>query len=118
MHLYGFDRPAVSDHLTATEFHTVADKQWFIDHFKKFVTKGMPRHLFTKRFYDRLNGCFGFCAEYDIYGFWSVWFEDMGAKARFLKQVLAHSCYGHADCTYSDAERIIIDWLESQPALL
>ncbi len=97
--------------LTATEFSTVEDKEKFIKHFKRFVEGGMKRTVFPKWFYIALSTTFGHIAHYDINGFYDTWFRTLCSKIAFLEHTLKAGCYGSPAFTYSDAEKVIQDWL-------
>ena len=92
---------------TATKWDTAEDKAKFVAHFMKFVEKGFPQHLFTKKFYQRLSNTFGHIAHYNQMGFWDVFFSNKSSKVNFLQQTMRHPCYGDPAWTYSDAEREI-----------
>ena len=54
---------------------------------------------------------FGHIAHYNQGGFYSVFFETLQGKVDFLEQSLDYPCYGDPAYTYSDAERVIQNWL-------
>ncbi len=47
-----------------TDWDSAEDKAWFAAHVVHFLLKDCTETLFTKRFYNRLHCCFGFCADY------------------------------------------------------
>jgi len=70
---------------TATQWNTAEDKAWFVEHFMKFVEKGFPQHLFTKKFYQRLSNTFGHIAHYNQLGFWEEFFISKSGKVEFIR---------------------------------
>ena len=104
---------------TATQWNTAEDKEWFVKHFIKFVEKGFPQHLFTKKFYNRLMNTFGHIAHYNQQGFWDTWFTCAADKARFLKHTMTSFMAGVGDPTYTycDAEKEIQRLIEEKGLL-
>lgn len=100
-----------TDQFTPTKWDTAEDKLWFARQFAKFVESGFSKNYFTKRFYNRLMNCFGHIAYFDIHGFWATFFTSDVDKHQFIKQCLDWTCYGDAECTYSDVEKVLIKWL-------
>jgi hypothetical protein len=105
-----------AEHFVPTKWDTAEDKAWFANQFVKFVGSGFSENYFTKRFYDRLNGCFGHIAHYDLHGFWNHFFESQEGKVQFLKQCMTHTCVGDPEWTYSDVERKLVEWLKANDA--
>lgn len=96
---------------TATQWNSIADKEKFVRHFKRFVETGMKKTLFPKWFYTRLSMTFGHIAHYNQGGFYDYWFSSPEKRLSFLRGILeAHIC-GDPAYTYSDAERNIQIWL-------
>ena len=97
--------------LVATKWNTVEDKEKFIKHFKRFVLGGFRKTIFHKWFYTRLSLCFGFIAHYNKHGFYEEKFSSVAKQIDFLRSILDFPCYGDPAYTYSDAERIIRQWV-------
>lgn len=93
------------------KWSTKEDKAKFANQFVKFVRGGYQRKDFPKWFYQRLSNCFGFCAEYNIEGFYDTYFtcgDDIGI---FKLMILTCPCYGSPQFTYSDVEKELKDWM-------
>lgn len=90
---------------TATQFHTVADKEKFVKHFLRFIKSGYNYNLFHKWFYKQLSFMFGHIAHYNKAGFYDVWFSSPERQAHFLENVRTWGCYGDPAYTYSDVEK-------------
>jgi len=102
---------------TPTKWDSAVDKQWFHDHFQRFVRKGFPLSMFTERFYKRLSLTFGHIAHYNRMGFYSTWFESTQNQLRFLRHTAAYPCYGDPEYTYSDVERDLVNWVASNECI-
>lgn len=98
---------------TATEHATVADKEKFEKHFKRFVESGFKDTLFPKWFYTRLSMCFGNIAHYDRNNFYEHFFTNAQDQAKFLKQCRSYNCPGDPAYTYSDVEKVLRDWINN-----
>jgi hypothetical protein len=61
---------------TTTNFATAEDKAKWANRFTKFILGGFQRNSFKKETYKQLHHMFGHCAEYDLDGFYDIWFED------------------------------------------
>lgn len=90
---------------TPTEFSTAAEKARFANDLWRFCTTGFQRARFTKQLYRRLSNCFQHIAHYDQHGFWEEWFEDRGARLRWIEHITTCTIYGDPAWTYSDVER-------------
>jgi hypothetical protein len=100
------------EQFTPTKWDTVQDKAKFANHFVRFVESGFNRNLFYKWFYNRLSNTFGHIAHYNLDGFYATWFEDTDNQMRFFHKTLNHPCHGQPDYTYSDVEKVLIEWLK------
>ena len=103
---------------TPTKWDTAQDKARFVTQFQRFVESDFARSKFPKWFYEQLSNTFGHIAHYDIHGFYATFFEDRQGKVDFIAQCLEYPCYGDSAWTYSDAEKVIQDWLKSRDVLL
>ena len=97
----------------ATEFSTAKDKAAFGNVLVVLVMSGFNQDKFSKRLYQRLSNCFGHIAHYDMYGFWSEWFESKKKQLKWVEYILAHTVCGSPKFTFSDIERDFIKWLAS-----
>lgn len=100
-----------ADRFTATKFHDAEEKARFARQFIKFVQWDFSRKQFSKAFYKRLSMTFGHIAHYNQGGFFEEFFTTTEGKVRFLRQTLAHPCWGDPTYTYSDVERALQSWL-------
>jgi hypothetical protein len=94
-----------------TPFHSATDKARFANELIAFIAAGFPRSKWTKRLYDRLNGCFGHIAHYNLDGFWAEWFDTPADQLRFLDHLLRWRCCGHPEFTFCDVEAAVAAWL-------
>ena len=102
-----------ADKFTPTQWDTAEKKAAFAATFIKFVQSDFVRDKFSKPFYQRLSMTFGHIAHYDQHGFFETFFTSTQDKVRFLRQTLAHPCYGDPAWTYSDVERALQGWLRA-----
>jgi hypothetical protein len=102
---------------TPTKWETAQDKARFANQFARFVRSDFAVEHFSDRFYRRLSMTFGNIAHYNRDGFWSDFFAATADKVRFLEQTLQHPCYGDPAWTYSDVERALQEWLQSEGTL-
>ena len=97
----------------ASNSGTAEDKAKWANRFVKFILGGFQRGSFNKDVYRRLRAMFGHCAEYDIRGFYFIWFEDT-YKCRHWVETVTTSwlcCIGSPAFTWSDVEIALIKWL-------
>jgi hypothetical protein len=99
------------DKFTATKWQDAEEKAKFARQFIKFVQWDFSKKQFTKAFYQRLSMTFSHIAHYNLGGFYEEFFTTTEGKLRFLRQTLAHPCYGDPAWTYSDVERALQQWL-------
>ena len=99
------------DKFTATQWQGAEEKARFARQFIKFVQWDFSKKQFTKAFYQRLSQVFGHIAHYNLGGFYEEFFTTAEGKVRFLRQTLAHPCWGDPTFTYSDVERALQAWL-------
>ena len=102
---------------TPAKWETAQDKVRFAKQFVRFVQSDFAVAHFSDRFYRRLSMTFGNIAHYNRGGFWSEFFTTTADKVRFLEQTLQHPCYGDPAWTYSDVERALQAWLQSEGTL-
>lgn len=96
---------------TPTQFSSNEDKRWFVQQFQRFVGQQFPEHLFTKRFYNRLNSCRGHIAHTNQRGFWDEWFGETKDQCRFIEHWIDTIIYGDPAFTFSDVEEFLRMWL-------
>lgn len=100
-----------ADRFTATKFSDAEEKAKFAKQFIKFVQWDFSKKQFSKAFYQRLSMTFGHIAHYNQGGFFEEFFTTTEGKVRFLRQSLAHPCWGDPTFNYSDVERALQAWL-------
>jgi len=105
------------DKFTPTKWDTADKKAAFARQFIKFVQSDFAKSTFPKAFYQRLSMTFGHIAHYNLHGFFETFFTTTQDKVRFLRQTLAHTCYGDPAWTYSDVERALQTWLRENDVL-
>lgn len=98
---------------TATKFATAADKAKWANRFTKFILGGFQRNSFKKEVYKQLQHMFGHCAEYDLNGFFSTWFEDTTKCLHWVETVATTwlAGIGQPQFTWSDVEIKVIQWI-------
>ncbi len=100
---------------TATKWNTAEDKARMANKLTRFILNGFPQGSFTKDMYKRLSTMFGHIAEYNISGFYSVWFETDAACLRWTENVtrggLLGLVVGDPAWTWSDVEKAIQRWM-------
>lgn len=101
------------DRFTPTKWDTAEKKAAFATQFIKFVQSDFAKSKFTKAFYRRLSMTFGHIAHFNMHGFFEEFFTTTQDKVRFLRQTLAHPCWGDPGWTYSDVERALQEWLRA-----
>jgi len=99
------------DQFTATKWEGADKKAAFARQFIKFVQWDFSRKQFSKAFYQRLSMTFGHIAHYNLGGFYEEFFTTTEGKVRFIRQTLAHPCWGDPTFTFSDVERALQTWL-------
>lgn len=63
--------------------------------------------LFTKVLYRRLSLCFGHIADYDSFGFFAHFSQDLQGKVAFLEETLLWRPCGDPTDTFCDVERAV-----------
>lgn len=106
-----------ADAFTPTKWDTSDKKAAFAKQFIRFVESDFARSKFPKAFYQRLSMTFGHVAHYNQHGFFEEFFTTTAGKVRFLRQTLAHPCWGDPAFTYSDVERALQAWLRASGVL-
>lgn len=99
------------DQFAPTQWEAADKKASFAKQFIKFVQWDFSKKQFTKAFYQRLSMTFGNIAHYNLGGFYEEFFSSTEGKVKFLRQTLAHPCYGDPAWTYSDVEKALQQWL-------
>jgi hypothetical protein len=101
---------------TATKWNTAEDKVRMANKLTKFILNGFQQSSFTKDMYKRLSTMFGHIAEYDIHGFYSVWFEDDAACLKWAENAMRGGVLGFVVgdpvWTWSDIEKVLIQWMK------
>ena len=98
---------------TATNFASSEDKAKWANTFTKFILGGFQRRSFKKEIYRQLQHMFGHCAEYDLDGFYSTWFEDTYKCLHWVETVTTTwlAGIGQPQFTWSDVEIKLVQWI-------
>jgi hypothetical protein len=100
---------------TTTKWNTAEDKARMTNKFTKFILNGFQQPSFTKEMYKRLSTMFGHIAEYDIQGFYAVWFKDDAACLKWAENVgkggVLGFVVGDPAWTWSDVEKALQEWI-------
>lgn len=96
--------PFLPSEFVPTQFSTAADKANFGNTLLHFLDSDCARHLFTRKFYNRLSMTFGHIAHCDIEGFYSTWFTRDRHRLGFVTKLLRWPCHGDPKFTFSDVE--------------
>ena len=101
---------------TATKWNTAEDKARMASKITKFILNGFQQPAFTKELYKRLSTMFGHIAEYDIHGFYHVWFEDDAACLKWAENAMKGGVLGFVvgdpAWTWSDVEKALQAWMK------
>ena len=104
-----------ASNFTATQWNTAEDKARMADKLTKFILNGFQQGSFTKEMYKRLSTMFGHIAEYNLHGFYAVWFKDDAACLKWAENAMRGGVLGFVvgdpAWTWSDVERAIQKWL-------
>ena len=107
------DYPA--SNFTPTKWNTAEEKARMTNKLTKFILNGFQEKSFTKEMYKRLSTMFGHIAEYDIKGFYAVWFKDDAACLRWAENVIRGGVLGFVvgdpAWTWSDVEKTLQHWM-------
>jgi hypothetical protein len=109
-----------SSNFTATKWNTTEDKARMANKLTKFILNGFQQTSFAKEMYRRLSTMFGHIAEYDIQGFYHVWFKDDAACLKWVENALRGVLgfvVGDPAWTWSDVEKAIQQWLTENSIL-
>jgi hypothetical protein len=100
---------------TTTNFATAEDKAKWANRFTKFILGGFQRNSFKKETYKQLHHMFGHCAEYDLDGFYDIWFEDTYKCLHWVETVATTwlAGIGQPQFTWSDVEIKMIQWIRN-----
>jgi hypothetical protein len=99
---------------TSSNSGAAGDKAKWANQFVKFILGGFQQGSFNMNLYRRLRAMFGHCAEYDIHGFYFVWFADTHKCLLWVETVTTSwLCgIGNPAFTWSDVEIALIKWLK------
>ncbi len=101
---------------SATKWTTAEDKARMATKITKFILNGFQQPSFTKEIYRRLSTMFGHIAEYDIHGFYHVWFADDAACLRWTENAVKGGVLGFVvgdpAWTWSDVEKALQAWMK------
>lgn len=100
-----------ADQFVPTQSSSAQDKADFANAFVSFVENGFQFAHFPKDFYRRLSQSFGHAAHFDQATFYRTFFTTSVDKLRFLRQTIEHMPVGDPACTFSDAEKVLRDWV-------
>lgn len=122
--LKGIPSQSQASDFASTKWNTAQDKARMANKLTKFIlngfqqasfTNGFQQASFTKEMYKRLSCMFGHIAEYDIHGFYSVWFTDDAACLKWAEYVrrggILGFVVGDPAWTWSDVERAMQKWM-------
>jgi len=119
--LKGISATFQASNFTATKWNTAEDKARLANKLTKFILNGFEQASFTKEMYKRLSMMFGHIAEYDIQGFYQVWFKDDAACLKWVENALRGGVLGFVvgdpAWTWSDVEKAIQHWLTENKIL-
>jgi len=104
--------PLAPEQFVPTKWNSAKDKADFGNRLLTLIAKSFLKSAFTRSFYERLSNSFGHISHYDSAGFYAHFFESTADKIAFLRETLAHPCYGDPRYTYSDVERAVITRLK------
>jgi hypothetical protein len=98
---------------TTTNLATAEDKAKWANKLTKFILGGFQRTCFKKEIYKQLHHMFGHCAEYDLDGFYSTWFDDTYKCLHWVETVSTTwlAGIGQPQFTWSDVEIKVIQWI-------
>ena len=100
---------------TVTQWNTADDKAKMTNKLTKFILNGFQQAAFTKELYKRLSTMFGHIAEYNIQGFYGVWFKDNAACLKWAEHAMRGGVLGFVvgdpSWTWSDVEKAIQKWM-------
>ena len=101
---------------TPTKWNTTEDKARMTNKLTKFILNGFQQPSFTEEMYKRLSTMFGHIAEYDIRGFYAVWFKDDAACLKWAENVIRGGVLGFVvgdpALTWSDVEKALQHWMQ------
>ena len=100
---------------TATKWATAEDKAKWANKFTKFILGGFQQGVFKNDIYRQLHHMFGHCAEYDINGFYSRWFDSTYECLHWVETVTTTwlAGIGQPQFTWSDVEIKVIQWIRN-----
>jgi hypothetical protein len=105
-----------ASHFTATKWNPAEEKARMTNKITKFILNGFQQPSFTKEIYRRLSTMFGHIAEYDIHGFYHVWFTDDAACLKWAENAMKGGVLGFVvgdpAWTWSDVEKALQAWMK------
>jgi len=103
-----------AEDFTPTKWATADEKAKVANRLTRFILGGFQQGSFRKGMYKRLSNMFGHIAHYDIHGFYSTWFGDVGSCRDWVEHVTSGWLSGIGDpkFTWSDAEKALVRWLK------
>jgi hypothetical protein len=111
------DNRFTADQFKPTKWSTSEDKARFANQFVQFCRSGFSWKKFHKTFYRQLINTFGHIAHYNQLGFYEYFFGPVKASVHdgrmFLDNCRLHIPYDDGSCTFSDVEKVLIDWIEN-----
>jgi hypothetical protein len=111
--LRGKPAELIAKDFTATNFATAEDKAKWTNKFTKFILGGFQRSSFKKEVYKQLQSMFGHCAEYDLNGFYTTWFDDTYKCLHWVETIATSWLVGigQPQFTWSDVEIKLVQWM-------
>lgn len=100
-----------AEQFTPTQYATAEEKARWANTMVSWIERGFPASGWTKTLYHRLSNMYMHIAHYNQSGFYSVWFIDDDAKARWLEYIQESRIYGETNYTWSDVEYALQAWI-------
>lgn len=96
-----------------TAFMAASEKHKVVNDWKTFLKFGLKRKHFTKRLYMHLHLHSGFIAHYNLYGFYSTYFESGQDTQGFFETLCSNinGLYGAGD--YNDINMAMLEVYQS-----
>jgi hypothetical protein len=102
------------------EFMTAREKELVLKNWRNFLKNGLQKQHFTKRLYEHLHLHCGYIANFNIHGFFSVYFEAGQDTERFFEHFCNYTAanYG-ANGDYGDVNTAMRQvYEEFKPSIL
>jgi len=88
---------------TDVQFMTAKEKMLVLKSWETFLKHGLKKQHFTKRLYEHLHLHSGFIAHYNIWGFYSTYFEAGEDTQRFFEHFCSYTTQNYgANIDYDD----------------